>query len=286
MKLPLQNFAERAFLGVTQNPVLSRITGRLADARLPGPFLRRAMERYIKAYDVDMSEVEAELDSFATFNAFFTRRLVDGARPVDGGATTVVSPADARLQTAERIPSHGRLEQVKGSRYSLAALLGDEAQAAAYREGWHATLYLSPRDYHRVHVPIDGKIVSWRHIPGRLYPVNNLAVRHIEGLFTVNERVVVFLESDTFGAMALAMVGAANVGKITLSFTDNPGDWRSGRVTDVTPPEPISVQRGDELGMFNLGSTVVLVSADSGLEVANAMEGEHIKMGAPLWRRD
>jgi phosphatidylserine decarboxylase len=285
LKLPLQSLAERAFLGVTQNPVLSRITGRFADAVLPTQFLRRAMKSYIKAYDVDMSEVEAELNSFKTFNAFFTRKLVDGARPVDPGETTVVSPADARLQTAERIPSHGRLEQVKGSRYSLAALLGDEAQAATYREGWHATLYLSPRDYHRVHIPIDGKILSWRHIPGRLYPVNNLAVRHIEGLFTVNERVVVFLESETFGPMALAMVGAANVGKITLSFTDSPGEWRGDRVTDVTPPEPISVQRGDELGMFNLGSTVVLVSADPDLEVASVLEGEHIKMGAPLWRR-
>ncbi len=284
MKLQPRDLAERAFLGVTQNPALSRITGRLADAELPQGLLLRAMKSYIKAYDVDMSEVEEDLDAFRTFNAFFTRKLVKGARPIGDGDGVIVSPADARLQTAERIPSHGRLEQIKGSRYSLAALLGDEAQASAYREGWHATLYLSPRDYHRVHIPIDGTIVSWRHIPGRLYPVNNLAVRRVEGLFTVNERVVVFLESERFGPMALAMVGAANVGKISLSFTSEPGDWRANRVTDVTPPEPIPVRRGDELGMFNLGSTVVMVTTESGLELADALEGEHIKMGAPLWR--
>ena len=285
MKLPLQDLAERAFLGVTQNPALSRVTGRLADANLPEAVLQRAIKRYIRAYDVDMSEVAEDLESFTTFNAFFTRRLVDGARPVADDDGTVVSPADARLQKVERIPSHGRLEQIKGSRYSLAALLGDESQAAVFREGWHATLYLSPRDYHRVHIPIDGQIVAWRHIPGLLYPVNNLAVEHVEGLFTVNERVVVFMESETFGPMALAMVGAANVGKITLSFTESPGDWTHERVTNVTPPEPISVKRGDELGMFNLGSTVVMVTAETALELAGAMEGEHIQMGAPLWRR-
>ena len=285
MKLPFENLAEALFLGVTQNPALSRVTGRLADAQLPKGLLDRAIAAYIRAYQVDMSEVLQEVSSFATFNQFFTRALTPSARPISDAPHTVVSPADARLQTLERVPSHGRLEQIKGSRYSLGALLGDEAAANAYREGWHATLYLSPRDYHRVHVPVDGTIVGWRHIPGRLYPVNNLAVRRVEGLFTVNERVIVFLETEDFGPMALAMVGAANVGKITLSFTEEPGSWSGRDVTSVTPPEPISVRRGDELGMFNLGSTVVLVSSDQSLTPAGVLEGEHLRMGAPLWRQ-
>lgn len=285
MKPPLQSPAERLFLAVTQSPILSRITGHAADLALPAPILQRAIAAYIQAYDVDMSQVADDVTSFRTFNAFFTRALSAGARTISEAPGTVVSPADARLQTVERITSNGRLEQIKGSRYSLAALLGDEARARDFREGWHATLYLSPRDYHRVHVPVDGRILGWRHIPGRLYPVNNIAVRRVEGLFTKNERVVFFLESADHGPLALAMVGAANVGRITLSFTDSPGTWSGREVTHVTPPEPIEVRRGDELGVFNLGSTVVLVCADGALEPASVLAGEQVEMGAPLWRR-
>ena len=258
--------------------------GWLCDRRVPQPLLKTIIEQFSKAYHVDLSEVAEPLSAFETFNAFFTRRLKPGARPIDGDPTVVVSPADARLQTLCRIPLSGQVEQVKGKRYSVAALLGDHADASPYREGSLATLYLSPRDYHRVHCPIDGKITSWRYIPGRFFPVNRLAVDHIDGLFTVNERVVIHMETEAHGKLVAVMVGAANVARITLPFDDVTPYRRRKTTTRVEPVTPLRVKRGDELGVFNLGSTVVLLASDPDLLAHNVMQGESVRMGQALWR--
>src|SRR5262249_31321946 len=148
------------------------------------------------------------------------------------------------------MPESGRLEQIKGRTYALAALLGSEEDARLFRGGAQATLYLSPSMYHRVHSPVDGRVRAWRYVPGRLFPVNRLAVRHVEGLFTVNERVAVFLETRDFGPVAVVMVGAANVGRMTLSFA--PLVTNSGQpATTTVLPEPIPLARGADLGAFN-----------------------------------
>lgn len=284
LKQPLREAAERLFVHAVSNPALSRTVGRLADIPAPPQVLSRAIAAYSQAYGVDFSEVADPVESFATFNAFFTRRLRDGARPIAEDPRIVVSPADARLQSFGRIPTHGMLDQIKGRRYRLGGLLGDEGEAGTWREGAYATLYLSPRDYHRVHCPIDGVLTAWRHIPGKLFPVNGLATRHVSSLFNQNERVVMFLESETHGSMALVMVGAANVGRITLSFTDEAPNWSASGPTTVRPANPIPVKRGDELGVFNLGSTVVLVASEPTLSDSGLLRGEHLKMGGPLWR--
>ena len=256
----------------------------LSDRRLPGPLLRPLLRGYVRAYGVDLSEAAEPLAAFPTFNAFFTRRLRDGARPIATERGLVVSPSDSRLQTVGRVPPDARLEQIKGRSYTLTALLGDVAEAARFAEGVHATLYLSPSMYHRVHVPVDGRITGWRYLPGRLYPVNAMAVRSVEGLFTVNERVVVTMETDDLGPVAAVMVGATNVGRMTLSF--------AGLVTNAGGPPaavvldpPLPVRRGDELGAFNLGSTVVLLAADPTLEPAGVHEGQIVRVGQPLWRK-
>ncbi len=282
---PITAALERAFVELVSIKALSHTTGHLADVALPRAILERAIRAYIRAYDVDMSEVAEPISAFSTFNRFFTRALRDGARPIDDGARTVVNPADSRVHEVGRVPTHGMLEQVKGKRYRLGALLGDEGEAGVFRDGVYANLYLSPRDYHRVHAPVDGHITSWRHIPGRLYPVNGLAMRAIDGLYATNERVVVHFETKTFGRAALVFVGATNVGRITLSFTDAPGHWNPSGPTAVIPPRPLPVKRGDELGMFNLGSTVVLLVADPKLKPAQVLAGEHLAMGRALWRR-
>jgi len=153
-----------------------------------------------------------------------------------------------------------------------------------FGQGVHATLYLSPSMYHRVHVPVDGRISAWRYLPGRLYPVNAMAVRNVEGLFTVNERVVVRIDSDDVGPVAVVLVGATNVGRMTLSFAGlvtNAG----GPPTYVRLDPALPVRRGDELGAFNLGSTVVLLAADASLEPAGVREGDIVRVGQPLWRK-
>ena len=264
-------------------PRLSRWVGHLADLPLPGPLLRAVIRAYSRFYSVDWSEVAEPLEAFSTFNAFFTRRLRDGARAVSGGPC-VVSPSDSRLSAFGSIPVDGRLEQIKGRTYSIEALLGSAEDAALFREGVYATLYLSPSMYHRVHSPVDGRIRSWRYLPGRLFPVNSLAVRSVDGLFTVNERVAVFLETNAFGPVALVLVGATNVGRITLGFTDlvtNVG--RPAMRTEARAPIPIA--RGAELGVFNLGSTVILLVANPALRPAGPAPGDLVRMGQALWQR-
>jgi len=279
-----RDLGERLFVRAVSPPRLSRATARLADWQAPGPILRALMRAYIRAYRVDMSEVAEPLSSFATFNAFFTRRLRAGARPISTEPGTVVSPSDSRLASIGTLPEDGLLEQNKGRTYSLVDLLGSAQDAAVFARGVHATLYLSPSMYHRVHSPVDGVIRSWRYLPGRLFPVNTMAVRQVERLFAVNERVYIRIDTVDFGPVAVVMVGATNVGRISLSFADLVTN--EGRPAgEVTPPAPIPVARGDELGAFNLGSTVVLLVADHALRPAGVAPGDIVRVGQPLWRR-
>ena len=279
----LRDAAERAFVTAFSSPALSRLTGRLADLRLPRPLLRALIAAYARAYRVDLTEAAQAPSEFATFNAFFTRRLRSGARPLDPRADALLSPCDARLQSRGRVPDSGRIEQVKGRDYALSALLGSDEDARVFRSGTHATLYLSPAMYHRVHVPADGRIVAWRHVPGRLFPVNGPAVRQVDGLFAVNERVIVRLDSERFGALALVLVGAANVGRISLTFDDlRTNTGTPARSLRLDPP--LAVRRGDELGAFNLGSTVVLLAEDARLEPAGPAVGDIVRLGQALWR--
>jgi phosphatidylserine decarboxylase len=280
----VRTFGERGFIRLAALPTISNTMARLADARLPPSVLRRLIKGYIRVYGVDMSEVAEPIASFATFNHFFTRRLRDGARPIARDAG-VVAPADSRVSSIGSLPREGRLDQIKGRSYKVEALLGSAEDAAAFAEGVHATLYLSPSMYHRVHSPVDGSIVAWRYIPGRLYPVNSLAVRHVPGLFAVNERVSILIETPDHGRVAVVLVGAANVGRISLAFSalmTNTG----GAAVHETPTRPIPIARGEELGAFNLGSTVVLLVADPRLEAASGLApGTLIRMGEPLFVR-
>ena len=280
-----REIGERLFVRAVSAPALSRIAAPLADWRWPRPLLRAAMRAYIRAYGVDMSEAAEPLGAYASFNAFFTRRLRPGARPVSTEPGVVVSPCDSRVHSIGTVPESGQLEQIKGRTYALAALLASEEDARTFAAGVHATLYLSPSMYHRVHSPVDGLIRGWRYVPGRLFPVNSLAVRHVEGLFAVNERVSILIDTPQFGAVAVIMVGATNVGRMSLSFADLVTN--SGRPASMTvPPAPIPIARGAELGAFNLGSTVVLLVADPRLRPAGVVPGRLIRMGEPLWWRD
>ena len=274
---------ERIAATAVSSPLLSRLVGRLADLRLPRPLLVPLVRAYVRAYGVDLGDAALPVDAYPSFSAFFTRRLRDGARPIDGTAGAVVAPADSRLVAIGRVPEDGRLEPVKGQGYTVAELLGSTGEAEAFRGGAQATLYLSPSMYHRVHSPVDGRVSGWRHLAGRLYPVNALGLRSVPGLFTRNERVAVRLDSEDHGAVAVVLVGAANVGGIRLAFgglVANDG----GSGGSYAPAAPIALRRGDELGLFDLGSTVVLLVADARLEPA-FQPGALVRVGQALWRR-
>jgi phosphatidylserine decarboxylase len=272
------------YLRLLARPSLSHRVGRAADLRLPGPVLRALIAAYARFYGADLDEAAEPIVSFRTFDEFFTRRLRDGARPVDRAPGVIVAPCDARLYGLGRIPEDRRLEQIKGRSYALDELLGDSGLAARLKGGVHATLYLSPGMYHRVHWPVEGRVVGWQRIPGRLYPVNALAVRHVDHLFAVNRRVVVEVESPAFGPMAIVLVGATNVGRISLTF-ESMGAPPSIHSDRVEPSRPVDARRGEELGTFHLGSTVVLLASDPRLVTAGPAAGELVRMGESLWRR-
>lgn len=276
--------AERAFATAVSPPLLSRFTGWLADRRLPSWILVPAIRAWARVYHADLSEAARPVEAFSSFNAFFTRALRPEARPIDDRPGAVVSPTDSRLSGIGAVPGDGRVEQVKGQTYALDALLGSAEDAERYRGGLHATLYLSPGMYHRVHSPVDGRIKGWRYVPGRLFPVNPPAVRSVPGLFTRNERLVVFLEADGLGPVALVLVGAANVGRITVRFTPLVTNVGAAAVHD-DPPEPLPVRRGEELGAFNLGSTVVVLVAESSLAPSAVAAGAIVRVGEALWLR-
>jgi phosphatidylserine decarboxylase len=273
---------ERALAAAVSSPVLSRLTGRLADLRLPRGVLVPLLRAYVRHFGVALEEAAEPLEAHRTFNSFFTRRLKDGVRPVAEGPRLVVSPSDSRLVAMGSLPGSGRIEQVKGSDYAVAALLGSDEEAEAFRSGVFATLYLSPGMYHRVHSPVRGQIRRFSHIPGRLFPVNPLAVRSVPGLFAANERVAIFIDSSDVGRLALVLVGAANVGRIGLAFADF--ETNQGRRGVGPPPVgSMPVRRGQELAVFNLGSTVVLLVADETLGAAGLGPGELVRVGQPLF---
>jgi phosphatidylserine decarboxylase len=274
----------RLFLAAVSHPMLSRLTGRLADLRLPRALLRPLLRIYVRAFGVDLAEAAGPVECYPTFNAFFTRRLKEGARPVATDPGVVVSPSDSWLRRVGTVPADGTLEQVKGLSYTLGGLLGSEEDALPFRQGVYAALYLSPAMYHRVHSPVEGLVRAWRYVPGRLFPVWGASVRSVPGLFTRNERVALFLETVAHGAVAVVLVGAANVGRIRLAFTDlvtNAG----APATGFRSPDGVAVRRGQEIGVFNLGSTVIVLAADPTLAPAGVSAGDVVRVGQALWRR-
>ena len=217
---------------------------------------------FIKMYTVDMSEaVEPEPKAYIHFNAFFTRALKPELRPVSSEANTIVCPVDGTVSQAGMI-RHGQLFQAKGFDYNLTTLLGGaNDMAGLFHNGCFATLYLSPRDYHRIHMPVGGHLEETIYVPGRLFSVNRRTTHHLPGLFTRNERLVSLFTTDA-GPMALILVGALFVsgietvwqGMITRSYVEpHRQRFRQGIES------PVSLKRAQEMGRFNMGSTVIVL---------------------------
>ena len=238
---------------------LTQFAGALARRSL-GDFTQYKIRRFVARYGVDMSEAaEPDLTRYLTFNDFFTRALKPGARPL--AQADFVCPVDGRISQLGAIDGE-QLLQAKGHVYSTTALLGGDAtEAARYRDGSFATIYLSPRDYHRIHMPCAGRLRSMVYVPGDLFSVNPTTARGVPGLFARNERVVCLFDG-AHGPFALVLVGATIVGSMATVWHGvvNPPRARHIRRWDYTAQQPpIELQAGDEMGRFLLGSTVVLL---------------------------
>lgn len=246
------SFAAAQLLRVLPRVRISRAVGRLCDQPLPEPVSRFIASAYSKAYGVDLSEVAPRDNAYPSFDSFFTRALKAGAREID--PDPIVSPADGRLSIAGSI-DHAATLVVKGNRYSVAELIGSSSEAERFVGGQFAVVYLSPRDYHRVHSPVDGRITLVRGIPGDLFPVNQIGEKYVPQLFVRNSRVHIQIDTDTVGRVGVVMVGAVIVGRISVTVV--PGPFVPPGEHLIAPPA--TVHRGDEVGMFHLGSTAVLL---------------------------
>ena len=237
---------------------LSWLLGLLANLPLPQPLARWTITVFARAYTIDLTTATKSLDQYRSIGDFFTRDLKPEARPIGEG---FVCPVDGMLRDYFELSPGMAIPQVKGKHYSLQQLLGGDPLASRLECGALWNLYLSPSDAHHIFAPVSGRIVKTVHIPGKLWPVNDWALNSVEGLFTVNERIVTFIESER-GLVAVVMVGATNVGQIALHYMDlqtNTRPWVKQSVRSFDHAEVVA-RKGAKLGTFRMGSSVIVVA--------------------------
>jgi phosphatidylserine decarboxylase len=266
-------------LSVLPKHGMSRFAGYLANLPVPRPLRATVYRGFARVFGARLDEVELPLTEYGSINAFFTRQLKPGLRPV--AAEAIVSPVDGAVGAYGPVVDDV-LVQAKGRDYSLAALVGDAALAHAMAGGTFATLYLAPKDYHRIHVPIDGDVVAATYIPGELWPVNVYAVAHVADLFAVNERIVITIRARTGGLMAVVLVGATMVGTTRVAFDDLHTNARRREVQRRSYDPPLPVRAGGPLGHFEFGSTVILVCSRDAGAIDPLADGETVRMGQRL----
>jgi len=250
---------------------LSRLGSLLAEAKTP--WLKNLLiKQFIQTYNINMDEaISNNLDDYEHFNAFFTRALKEQIRPIDQNETAIVCPADGTVSQLGPIET-GNIFQAKGKSFSTASLLGaHDEDSQRFLDGNFITIYLSPRDYHRVHMPVTGELIYSRYIPGKLFSVNSTTTQYVDGLFAKNERLVCLFDT-AIGRCAVILVGAMMVAGIESVWH---GHYQPGTViTNHFKPGEITLQKGEEMGRFKFGSTVIMM-----FEPEKSSWSEHYKPG-------
>ena len=254
-------------------------------ARIRTPTIKNFLiVRFIRLFDVDTADVNLETPTdFPTFNDFFIRELVSSARPIDSEPTSLVSPVDGTVSAAGRLQADSIL-QAKGLRYTLDDLLAtDLDDAQTFIDGSYVTIYLAPYNYHRVHAPLSGELVTARYVPGDLFSVNAKTVALLPGLFHRNERLILQFATP-HGPAALIFVGALNVGSISTPWSGEIRPHKSGVVKALElPTGPNTIGKGELLGWFNMGSTVIVLLSKGACEWrSNLNAGAPLKMGEAI----
>jgi phosphatidylserine decarboxylase len=260
--------------------LLSYWVGKIIHLQLPRPVRGWLIRSFAKIYRINTDEAEKPIGSYLSIGDFFTRKLKEGCRPI--GSSEYVHPADSKM-TARGVIIGKQLVQAKGSTYSLGAFLRDPLEDR-WQKGYFITYYLCPTDYHRVHSPVDGIIKEVRYVPGNLWPVNAWSITNVRELFVKNERVVIEIETSK-GPVAVVLVGATNVGSIRLAFEPSLRTNHDHRREErkIVYVEPVKIRRGEELGMFCMGSTVIVVATsawDSIASMVHSHQPHEVKVGA------
>ncbi len=305
----LSDLAMSALMPVLPKDDLSYWVGRLVHQKLPDPVRLASMEAFVKAYNIDMTEAELPLEAYKSIGDLFTRKLKEDLRPLGTG---LVHPCDSKIAEAG-IVEDGRLTQVKGVTYTCEELLQNKNVAELFKNGTFATYYLCPTDYHRVHIPLDVSVEEVIHIPGAFWPVNPWSVANVKNLYAINERVAMIFRTDQGERLALVMVAATNVGAITCSFEPriNSTLRQSGRAIthihyggdgmrssverrnpSVLDGPAIHLKKGEEAGIFSMGSSVVMlmdqgISQRLGLNesLLAEMKNQAVRLGQSLLNR-
>ena len=251
--MSVASFAAVQILRALPRTRVSRAVGRLCDTPLPPGLSRAVVSLYVRAYGIDLGECQPRDGAYESFDQFFTRELRPGLRTICSNDKEIASPADGTIEAIGPIDEAGTLV-VKKQRYTVTDLIGDAADAERYAGGQFAIVYLSPRDYHRVHSPVDGEITRVRSMPGDLFPVNSIGERHVPLLFSKNRRVAIVIDTAALGRVTLVMVGAIIVGRITVNAI--PGQDVPLGDHIISPPRPL--RKGQEVGIFHLGSTAIV----------------------------
>ena len=263
---------------------LTALAGRIAGAQA-GRLTTQLIKWFVQRYQVNMSEAaDSNVASYVSFNDFFTRALKDGARPL--ASAELICPVDGAISQFGAIRGQ-QIFQAKGHDYSSTALLGgDAALAECFDDGSFATLYLSPKDYHRIHMPCNGRLQRMIYVPGELFSVNPTTARAVPGLFARNERVVCIFESAS-GPFALVLVGATIVGSMATVWHGVVNSKREGELREWHyDDQAVDLQQGAEMGRFLLGSTVVLLFPEGPLNFNPAWApGRAIRMGEVMGHR-
>jgi len=247
---------------LSSRKTISKLTGRLAKSGIS----KIMIPHFAKTYNIRVEEAEKELHQYPTLNHFFTRKLKAGARVIDQNSDSLISPVDALITGMGEI-KEGTILNVKGQTYTISEMLDEPEREKVYQNGHYIVLYLSPTDYHRIHIPISGEIIKHVHKEGKYYPVNDFGLKHMKRVLSRNERLITYIQNDQT-EVAVVKVGALNVASIQLS-------------PDVKNIK--HVKKGDELAYFEFGSTVVLLIKEGTFMFEKGLtEGDRVKMGERL----
>lgn len=259
--------------------LVSKIVGKIVHWQGPRWWARATIYNFAKYYNINFDEAEKPYTEYLSIGDFFVRKLKPEVRPL--GAGLIVHPADSFISQFGQIKD-GKLIQAKGNTYSVSEFIQDKGALDKYNDGFFATYYLCPTDYHRVHSPVSGKITFLKHIVGDLWPVNEWSVFNIKNLFVVNERVYVEI-STAMGPVGVVFVGATNVGHIEVFFDSSiHGNARSENLEKKYEPS-IDIQKGEPLGQFRMGSTVVLLFPKSyDLNNFSSIKNQNVKVNSAI----
>lgn len=261
--------------------LFSRILGAFMDLRYPEPIRQRINDWACKKWGLNTDETAHPEEGFKTLNQYFTRKLKDGIHIIDKSKKSIVSPVDGYIQEYGDI-NNTSIIQAKGVDYPLDSLVPSDMHKE-FINGSFITIYLTPADYHRIHAPIGGRICGYYVLPGKLFPVREYMVEGLKGLYSKNERLITYLKTAS-GPVAVCKIGAMNVGKITVVYDDiRTRKFLQGRKEHLYPEsEQKAVKKGEELGTFHLGSTVILLFPEGMISLEKLKKGSKIRLGSKI----